>query len=177
MQFQFVRSKERMHGTYHHGVEVCISNIRSSQASTQALSIKVDLQIPSNLDLEQLVLKSHIALWLKTNTCTEDVGESSALLGKSIDDWRSRRSQRSLEHVAENAQNTVELGEVLGSGTLVAVSLPLDTSHHLSDDNKINDQRGSKKRVLADVEHTEFISIELKFIEKEELTRWFGGLP
>jgi hypothetical protein len=32
------------------------------------------------------------------------------------------------------------------------VSLPLNTSHHLGNDDQINDQWRSEKRVLADIE-------------------------
>lgn len=46
--------------------------------------------------LEELVLKRHVVLWLKTNAGAEDVGESGTLLGKGVDDWGARRCQRSL---------------------------------------------------------------------------------
>jgi hypothetical protein len=105
--------------------------------------------------LKKLVLQSHIALRLKTDTSTEDVGESTSLLGKSIDDRSSRRSQWGLEHVAENAEHAVEVLELLGGDAIVRSSFPLDTGHHLSDQDKVNDQWRSKKRVLADIEETE----------------------
>lgn len=98
------------------------------------------------------MLQGHVILWLETNTGTEDVGQSTSLLSKGVDHWRSRRSQRSFEHVAENAENTVEVLEVLGSNTVGGLSLPLDTRHHLRNENEIDNQWGSKKRVLADVE-------------------------
>ena len=100
------------------------------------------------------MLKGHVILWLKTNTCTEDVGQSTSLLSKSVDNWCSRWGQRSLEHIAEDAENTVEVLEVLGGSTVVGVSLPLDTSHHLGNDDEINDQWRSKERVLTDIEET-----------------------
>lgn len=97
---------------------------------------------------EELVLKCHIRLGLKTNTGTEDVGQSGTLLSKSVDNRGAGRSQRSLEHVAENTENAVEVLEaVLGRGIL-----PLDTGHHLSNDDKINDERRGKQGVLANVE-------------------------
>jgi len=104
------------------------------------------------------VLQGHITLRFETNTGTENVGQGASLLSKSVDDRRSRRSQRSLEHVAENAKHAVEVLEILGSGTVVGGGLPLDASHHLSDKNKINNQWGSKKRVLADIEDTVLVS-------------------
>jgi hypothetical protein len=90
--------------------------------------------------LKQLVLQSHVILRLKTNASLEDVDQSTSLLSKSINDRSSRRSQGSLEHEAENAKHAVEVLEILGGSTVAGVSLPLDASHHLSDNNQINDQ-------------------------------------
>jgi hypothetical protein len=115
------------------------------------------------------VLKSHVVLWLKANTGTEDVGQSASLLSKSVDDWCSRRGQGSLKHVAENAEHAMEVLEVLGSGTIVGMRLPLDTSHHLGDENKINNQWGSKQRVLADIEKAEIVSGELYYYSLKNL--------
>ena len=103
-------------------------------------------------DLEKLVLQSHVVLRLETDAGTEDVGQRTSLLSKSVDDWSAWRGQWSLEHVAENAEHAVEVLEVLGGNTVVGGSLPLDTSHHLSDQDKIYDQWRSKKRILADIE-------------------------
>lgn len=50
--------------------------------------------------LEQLVLQSHVVLRLETNAGTEDVGEASALLGKSIDDRSARWRERGLTRVS-----------------------------------------------------------------------------
>lgn len=47
--------------------------------------------------LEQLVFKRHVGLGLKTDAGTEDVGESTTLLGKGIDDRSSGRNERSLK--------------------------------------------------------------------------------
>ena len=55
--------------------------------------------------LEQLVLKGHVRLRLKTNAGTEDVGQGSTLLGESVDNGSARRSQRGLEHVAEDTED------------------------------------------------------------------------
>jgi hypothetical protein len=98
------------------------------------------------------VLQSHIILRLKTNAGLKDVDQSASLLSKSIDDRGARRSQGSLEHEAENAKHAVEVLEVLGGSTIAGMSLPLDASHHLSNDNQINDQWRSEKGVLANIE-------------------------
>jgi hypothetical protein len=103
---------------------------------------------------EQLVLESHVRLWLKTNASTEDVGKRCALLSESIDNRSSRRGEGGLEHIAQDAQHTVETSIVL-SRRIIRASLPLNASHHLSDKNQINDQWRSEKRILADVEKTD----------------------
>jgi hypothetical protein len=88
-----------------------------------------------HLHLEQLVLQSHVVLRLQANACAEDVGQSTSLLSKSVDNWSSWRSQRSFEHVAENAEHAVKVLEILGSSAIIGLCLPLDASHHLSDDD------------------------------------------
>ena len=93
------------------------------------------------------MLKSHVRLGLKSNAGTEDVGQGCALLGESVDNRSARRSQRSLEHVAEDAKDAVKV-LVLS----LASRLPLDTGHHLSNDDKINDEGRGQERVLTDVE-------------------------
>lgn len=50
--------------------------------------------------LEQLVLKSHVVLRLESDTGTEDVGKSSALLAESVDNRCSSWGQRSLDVVS-----------------------------------------------------------------------------
>ena len=97
------------------------------------------------------MLKSHLRLRLETNTGTEDVDQSGALLAQGVDNRGTGRSQRGLEHVAENAQNAVE---ALVIGTL-GVSLPADTGHHLGENNQINDQGRGQQRVLTDVEQAD----------------------
>lgn len=104
------------------------------------------------------MLKSHVGLRLKTDAGTEDVGQSTALLSKCIDNWRSGWSQRSLEHVAEDAENAVEVLVVLSGNTIAGLCLPGDTSHHLGDQNQINDERGSQQGILADIEETKLVS-------------------
>jgi hypothetical protein len=100
------------------------------------------------------VLKGHVVLWLETDAGTEDVGEGRALLGESVDDGSTRRSERSLEHVAEHTEHAVEVVE-LGVAVLSCVGLPLDTGHHLSDEDQVDDQRRGQEGVLADVEQTD----------------------
>lgn len=114
--------------------------------------LKITTSLHPRLNLEKLVLQSHVVLRLETNTSAEDVDQRTTLLRKSIDDWSSWWSQRSLEHVAEDTEDAVEFGVVIGGSTIGGRSLPLDTSHHLSEDDKINDQWGSEERVLADIE-------------------------
>lgn len=46
----------------------------------------------------------------------------------------------------------MEVLVLLGSSTVVRLCLPLDTSHHLGNEDEVDDQRRSKKRVLADIE-------------------------
>lgn len=100
------------------------------------------------------MLQSHVILRLKTNAGLEDVDQSASLLGKSVDNRSTRRSQGSLKHEAENAEHAVEVLEILYGSTVAGMSLPLNTSHHLGDNNQINDQWRSKKRVFADIEYT-----------------------
>jgi hypothetical protein len=66
----------------------------------------------------------------------------------------ARGSQRSLEHVAKDTEDAVEVLEFSSLVAVVRSSLPLDTSHHLSNHHKINDQGRGKERILADVEQT-----------------------
>lgn len=59
-----------------------------------------------------------------------------------------------LQHVAENAEHTVEALVVLRV-SFICVSLPRNPSHHFGKDDKINDQWRSKQRVLAHVEQAD----------------------
>src|ERR1700677_5007203 len=97
------------------------------------------LRCPLTTISKQLVLQSHVRLRLKANTCSEDVGESTALLGESIDDRGPGRSQWCLQHVAEDAENTVETLIILVA-CFSAASLPLNASHHLSQNHQVDDQ-------------------------------------
>lgn len=118
------------------------------------------------------MLERHVRLRLETNAGAEDVGQGSALLGQGIDDGGARRGHRSLEHVAQNAEDAVE---VLVVG---AVGLPLDARHHLGENDEIDDEGRREKRILADVEKA--VDCQSKFVfsvrAKRKLTRWFGGL-
>lgn len=107
------------------------------------------------LCLEQLVFKRHVGFGLETDAGTEDVGESTTLLGKGVDNWGASWDERSLrtklldmdvmkgeatvrtylEHVAQNAEHAME--------ALVITSLfrlPLNASHHLGHKDEIDDQ-------------------------------------
>lgn len=102
--------------------------------------------------LKELVLKGHVRLRLETDASAENVSKSSTLLGKRVDDGSAGGSEGGLEHVAEDAQDAVEVLEVLlGSGAGLS-SLPLDAGHDLGDDDEIDDQGRGKEGVLAHVE-------------------------
>jgi hypothetical protein len=116
------------------------------------------------------VLQSHVVLGLESDTGTEDVGEARTLLGESVDDRSALGNEGSLsqisiirqrwkyttylEHVAKNTEHAMK-PSVLGITGLGAMGLPLHTCHDLSNKNEIDDQRSSKKRVLADVEQAD----------------------
>lgn len=106
------------------------------------------------MHLEQLVLQSHVVLRLKTNTSTENVDQSTALLSESIDNRCSWWRQWSLEHEAEDAEHAVEVLELLCGDTIGGCGFPLDTSHHLSDQDQVDNQWRSKKRVLTNIEES-----------------------
>lgn len=127
------------HFFVHFIIERCCSNLARLHSSYSTATIR-------KVDLEQLVLESHVGLGLKTDAGTENVGQSSALLGKGVDNRGARRSQGGLEHVAEDAENAVEVLKVTFG------RLPLDARHHLGKDDEINDEGRGQERVLANVE-------------------------
>lgn len=97
---------------------------------------------------KRLVMNTyHIRFRLQTHAGTEDVGQRAALFGECIDDRRTGWSQRRLQHVAEDGKHAVEALVLV-----LALTLPLNTRHHLSDEHKVDDQRRGKERVLADIE-------------------------
>lgn len=104
-------------------------------------SIPIEHHLHAQKDLKELMLQSHVILGLQTNAGAEDVGQSTALLGKSVDDRSAWWSQRSLEHVAEDAEDAVEVLEILGGSAIVGLSLPLDAGHNLGNEDEIDDQR------------------------------------
>ena len=55
------------------------------------LKIRTSARLQIYYYLEKLVLKGHVRFWLKTNTCTKDVGQGPALLRQSIDYRRTWR--------------------------------------------------------------------------------------
>src|SRR2546421_3654427 len=59
-----------------------------------------------------------------------------------------------LQHVAENAQNTVEALVVLRASS-ICVSLPRNPSHHFCNKDKVDDQGRCKQRVLAHIEQAD----------------------
>jgi len=72
--------------------------------------------------------------------------------GAYTSQWSSKAIERSrtyLEHVAEDAEHAVE-ASILGIDAIR--SLPLDTSHHLGDQDQVDDQRRSQQGILADIE-------------------------
>lgn len=74
-----------------HQLVICIKSdpkTREGDRETAALEV--------SHALEELVLKSHIRLRLKTNASTKDIGQGRTLLRQSIDHRGARRSQRSL---------------------------------------------------------------------------------
>lgn len=120
------------------------------------------------------MLERHVRLRFETDTGAEDVGQGSALLGQGVDDGRAGWRQRRLEHVAQDAEDAVEVLEV------GAVGLPLDARHHLGEDDEVDDEGGGEEGVLADVEETGFRSVSVIWfvvLRGNELTRWSGDRP
>ena len=99
---------------------------------------------------KQFMFESHVRLGLKPNTCSENVGEGTALFCQGVDDRCARGSQWCLEHVAKNTQDTVE-ALVLCS----LVRLPLYSRHQLGNDDEINDEWCSKQGILAHIEQAD----------------------
>lgn len=126
------------------------------------------------------MFQSHIRLRLQSHACTEDVGQGSALLGQGIDDWRAGRCHGRLQHVAEDGEHAVErLVLIVG----LAVALPLDARHHLSNEDQVDDEGRGEERVLADIEDTVYAGqsvhslLHLQVKECGELTRSSDGHP
>ena len=105
------------------------------------------------------MLKRHIILRLETDTSTENVGQGTSLFSKGIDHWSTWWGQWRLEHVAEDAKNAMEVLEIFGGDAIIGWSLPLDSGHHLGNQDKINDQRRGKEGVLADVEESAYMLV------------------
>lgn len=113
----------------------------------------------SRLALKQLVFKRHVALGLQADTGTEDIGQGSALLGQGVDDRGAGRGQWGLEHVAEDAEDAVEVGKLgRGGGVAVGLGAPLDARHHLANEDEIDDEGRGQERVLADIEQARQVS-------------------
>lgn len=71
----------------------------------------------------------------------------------------------------------MEVLEVLGSSTVVGVSFPLDTGHHLRNKDEVNDQWRCEKRVLADIEDPTILELHLIHMKRMRLTRLSGDHP
>lgn len=130
-----------------------VKTVQCSNVLAQSSGLKehlVCLQVGA--DLEELVLQSHFRLRLQTNASAEDVGQCRTLLSQSVHNGSARRGQRSLEHVAEDAEDAVELLELSSLEAVIGSSLPLDTGHHLSNHHEVNNQGRGQERVLADIE-------------------------
>jgi len=98
------------------------------------------------------VLESHVRLGLETNAGAEDVEQCRALLTKSIHDRRTGRSERGLQHVAQDAEDAMESRVLFGLGIALGGSTPLDTGHHLSNQDQIDDERRRQKGIFTDIE-------------------------
>ena len=95
--------------------------------------------------LKKLVFQSHVRLRLKTDTGTEDIGQGTSLLGKCVDNRCFRRSERSLKHLAENAEHAMKTFIVFRGSTVIGLCLPGDTSHHFRNEDQINDEWRSQQ--------------------------------
>lgn len=107
--------------------------------------------------LEQLVLKRHVRLRLQAHTGAEDVRQRSTLLGKCIDNGRTRWRERSLEHVGKDAEDAVEALElIVGALGAARVRLPLNTRHDLGHEDEVDNERRGKQRVFTNVKEARF---------------------
>ena len=86
---------------------------------------------------EEFVLERHIILWLKADTSPHNIDESTPLLGQRVHDGRAGRRERSLEHVAQHAQDRVEALPLF----LLAMLAPLDPREELGDEHQVDDER------------------------------------
>lgn len=128
--------------------------------------------------LEQLVLQGHVALRLETDAGAEDVDQGGALLAEGVDDGGAGRRQGSLEHVAEDGQDAVEAAEVGCDLFARRGGLPLDASHHLGDEDEVDDEGGGQEGVLADIEEAEDVSSRSRRADMAgKLTRLSGDRP
>jgi len=93
-----------------------------------------------------LVLKKHVVAWGETNASTEDVLNAFTLTGKGVDDRSAFRDLGALEEIREDGEDG---GKALR--LVHALCLVCDTGHELSEDDKVEHERGSKERVLAGV--------------------------
>ena len=98
------------------------------------------------------MLEGHVRLGLEADAGAEDVGQGGALLGEGVDDGGAGGREGRLEHVAQDAEDAVEV-LVLGRGGAVGRGrLPLDARHHLGDDDEVDDEGRGQEGIFADVE-------------------------
>lgn len=56
-----------------------------------------------------------------------------------------------LQHVAENAENTMKSLIILSGGTCRSMGLPADAGHKLRHEAQVNDERTGQERVFTNV--------------------------
>lgn len=96
--------------------------------------------LPGNLGVEL-----ERGLGLETNAGSHKVLDCSSLLAESVDDRSILLDQGSLEHVAEQGHDRIDVVKVLAIGRV------LDSGHQLAQDGKIKDDGSSQQRVLAEI--------------------------
>jgi len=88
---------------------------------------------------KELMFQSHVRLGVQSDTSTEYVRHSRALLCKGVYDWGPGRSARGLQHITEDAEDAMEAFVILGGGTTGHMGFPSDSSHKLSDECEVDD--------------------------------------
>ena len=86
--------------------------------------------------------------WRETDACAEDVLDACSLPEEGVDDGGSPRNERCLAQVAEHRQHRVEALEVG-----VVANAIRDPLAHVSEDDKIEDDRRGEEGVLTRVVH------------------------
>lgn len=94
--------------------------------------------------LEEPVFESHGGFRRQADTGTEDVGQRRSLLRQRIHHRSSGWRQWRLQHVAENAQDTVKV-LIRRCGPVTVLGLPLYSCHHFGNQDEIDDERRGKE--------------------------------